>query len=150
MKPIKNLVKIAIFALFISSQQMSAHGEQKPGPHGGVVRMPGAFHTEVLPYQNLGFKVYLLDINFENPTSKNSKLNGKVVSSGKEFPLKCSSHPDHFYCEIPKGSSMNTGELILSPEWNFQKGADVKYKLPLNEIKNSTKEKTKEHHHGSL
>lgn len=144
MKPIKNLFKIAILAMFLSLQQISAHGEHKPGPHGGQIRMPGAFHTEVLPYQNIGFKIYLLDINFENPTSKNSKLFGKIVSKGKEFPLKCFNHQNHFYCEIPKGSSMEEGDLILSPEWNFQKGADVKYKLPLIE----SKEQMKEHHHG--
>ncbi|TGL40310.1 hypothetical protein [Leptospira perdikensis] len=148
MKPIKNLIKIAIFAFFVNSQQIIAHGEHKPGPHGGVISMPGAFHTEVLPYQNLGFKVYFLDLNFENPTSKNSKLSGKIRLNGKEFPLKCSSHPDHFYCEIPKGSSAFEGDLILSPEWNFQKGADVKYKLPLNKVKEQAKENNKEHHHG--
>ncbi|MCW7482797.1 hypothetical protein [Leptospira kanakyensis] len=144
MKLAKNLIKLTIFLTLLSSQQMAAHGEHKPGPHGGLISMPGAFHTEVLPYQNLGFKVYLLDINFENPTSKNSKLRGKVVSKGKEFPLKCTNHPDHFYCEIPKGSSVNEGELILSPEWNFQKGADVKHKLPLSVVI----EEKKEHHHG--
>lgn len=144
MKPIKNLLKLVFFTMFLSLHQISAHGEHKPGPHGGQIRMPGAFHTEVLPYQNLGFKVYLLNINFENPTSKNSKLFGKVVTKGKEFPLKCSGHPDHFYCEIPNGISVEEGELILSPVWNFQKGADVKYKLPLIELK----EQKKENHHG--
>ncbi|PJZ84020.1 hypothetical protein [Leptospira harrisiae] len=144
MKPIKNFIKLAVLVLFISLNQMAAHGEHKPGPHGGVIRMPGAFHTEVLPYQNLGFKVYLLDINFENPTSKNSKLRAKVISNGMEIPLKCSDHPDHFYCEIPNGKSVLEGELILSPEWNMQKGADVKYKLPLSE----KKVEIKEHHHG--
>ncbi|TGL13597.1 hypothetical protein [Leptospira meyeri] len=144
MKPIKKIVKLSILLFLISVNQMAAHGEHKPGPHGGAIRMPGAFHTEVLPYQNLGFKVYLLDIHFENPTSKNSKLRGKVVSNEKEFPLKCTGHPDHFYCEIPKGSSVLEGELILFPEWNLQKGAEVKYKLPLFE----TKDVKKEHHHG--
>ncbi|TGL88743.1 hypothetical protein EHQ68_08885 [Leptospira congkakensis] len=144
MKPIRFFSRIVFFIIFMSATQVFAHGEHKPGPHGGLIRMPGAFHTEVLPYQNLGFKVYLLDINFENPTSKNSKLQGKVVSKGKEFPLKCKNHPDHFYCEIPGGSSVEEGELILSPEWNFQKGAVVKYKLPLFE----NKEQKKEHHHG--
>ncbi|XDD42170.1 hypothetical protein AB3N58_12805 [Leptospira sp. WS60.C2] len=140
----KNLIKITIFSAFLAIQPMFAHGEHKPGPNGGVIRMPGAFHTEVLSYKNLGFKVYLLDINFENPTSKNSDVSATILNAGKEVRLKCSGHPDHFYCEVPKGSSVEEGELHLSPVWKGQKGAEVKYKLPLSEAK----EEKKEHHHG--
>lgn len=143
MKPIKKFVKLAVLVFLVSANQMAAHGEHKPGPHGGAIRMPGAFHTEVLPYQNLGFKVYLLDINFENPTSKIRSYKVRLYQMEKNS-LENTGHPDHFYCEIPKGSSILEGELILSPEWNFQKGAEVRYKLPLSEVK----EEKKEHHHG--
>ncbi|MCG6149909.1 hypothetical protein EHQ96_12990 [Leptospira levettii] len=140
----KNLIQITVFSAFLAIQPIAAHGEHKPGPNGGVIRMPGAFHTEVLAYQNLGFKVYLLDINFENPTSKNSNVSASIVNAGKEVSLKCTGHPDHFYCELPKGVTLTEGELRLSPVWKGQKGAEVKYKLPLNEMK----EEKKEHHHG--
>ncbi|TGM42416.1 hypothetical protein EHQ92_16630 [Leptospira biflexa] len=140
----KNSIGIVVFSVLFSFQPILAHGEHKPGPNGGVIRMPGAFHTEVLVYKNLGFKVYLLDINFENPTSKNSDVNAIIVNAGKEVRLKCSGHPDHFYCELPKGASLDTGELLLNPVWKGQKGAEVKYKLPLGELK----EEKKEHHHG--
>ncbi len=140
----KNPTKILVFSVLLAIQPVVAHGEHKPGPNGGVIRMPGAFHTEVLPYKNLGFKVYLLDINFENPTSKNSNVGATIVNAGKEVRLQCSGHPDHFYCELPKGASLAEGELHLSPVWKGQKGAEVKYNLPLKEIK----EEKKEHHHG--
>ncbi|MDZ4726091.1 MAG: hypothetical protein SH817_08035 [Leptospira sp.] len=139
MKLNQELICTAIF-LSVAISPLFAHGEHKPGPHGGEIRMPGAFHTEVSSYKDLGFKVYLLDINFENPISKDSYVQGKVLSKGKEIALKCSTHPDHFYCEFPKGISLNEGELILSPTRAGNKGAEAKYKLPLNE--------SKEHNHG--
>lgn len=140
MKPKQNLLKLAVLFGLVSAQSIFAHGEHKPGPHGGEIRMPGAFNTEVSSYKDLGFKIYLLDINFENPISKDSSVLGKVLSNGKEIALSCSSHPDHFYCEFPKGVSVSKGELILIPTRAGSKGAQTKYVLPLNE--------KKEHHHG--
>lgn len=140
MKLTKQILKLALVANFFLAFGLNAHGEHKPGPHGGEIRMPGAFHTEVSSYQNLGFKVYLLDINFENPSTYKSSVSGKIVANGRDYNLKCSSHPDHFYCEIPKGSSVKEGELILSPIKDGNKGAEAKYKLPLRE--------KSEHNHG--
>jgi hypothetical protein len=32
------------------------HGEDKPGPNGGYIQMPGAFHTELVPVSDKVFK----------------------------------------------------------------------------------------------
>ena len=50
--------------LTVLSVNLFAHGEDKPGPHGGYIRMPGSFHTEVVK-EKAGYRVYLLDINWK-------------------------------------------------------------------------------------
>lgn len=126
----KQLFTIGFFLLTFS---IAAHGDDKPGPHGGKIQMPGAFHTEVLNYQNKGFKVYLLDINFENPISKNSIVKAKIKANDKEFALNCAPHPDHFYCEKNSSNVKGEGDLYILAERNNAKAVEVKYQLPIKE-----------------
>jgi len=93
--------------------------------------MPGTFHTEVLTYKNLGYKIFLLDINFQNPISINSSVYAKVKSKGKDYSLKCSAHPDHFYCERTGETTEKDEELLITAERSSQKGIEIKYLLPL-------------------
>lgn len=51
-----------------------AHGEDKPGPFGGGIRMPGAFHSEAVLFYPNEVKIYLLDMNWKNPTVSDSKV----------------------------------------------------------------------------
>lgn len=125
--------KIIALGFFLLAFSISAHGDDKPGPHGGKIQMPGPFHTEVLNYQDKGFKVYLLDINFENPTSKNSFVKAKIKTKEKEISLLCTPHPDHFYCEKNSSNVKSEGELYILAERNFAKGMEIKYQLPIKE-----------------
>jgi hypothetical protein len=59
-------------AILFQHTLASAHGEDKAGPNGGFIRMPGAFHTELVPSGKDKLKVYLLDIQWKNPSLKNS------------------------------------------------------------------------------
>lgn len=116
---------IAILILFTSINALS-HGEDKLGPNGGYVRMPGNFHTEVVPNQDDTIKVYVLDINFKNPTVDNAKVEAYFK---KKKPLDCKPATDHFICNT-KGFSLKKGKLTIIAERDGIKGAKAKYKLP--------------------
>lgn len=74
MKALMKKTIVTGLLLSIFSTHASAHGENKPGPNGGYIRMPGAFHTEIVPNGKHKIKVYLLDIEWKNPSVINSKL----------------------------------------------------------------------------
>lgn len=108
-----------------------AHGEDKPGPHGGHIKMPANFHTEVIADKDGSFHVYLLDIQFQNPTVKDSEIKAFVKSGKKKINLKCAvMGENHFHC---KGSKpITSGSLTLKAKregtWASM---DAKYDLPL-------------------
>ena len=79
----------------------NAHGEHEKGPHGGVIRMPGAFHTELLKTSNSEIKIYLLDIEFKNPVTENSKVSVYWYRGTKSKLLKCNTEKDYFKCNLP-------------------------------------------------
>lgn len=70
------------------------HGEDKPGPHGGAIRMPGAFHTELVKESPTKFKIYLLDIDFKKPVTKNSEVKANGIA--------CKPRKKYFECSLPK------------------------------------------------
>ncbi len=96
------LILLVATSLMISPL-IHAHGEDKPGPNGGYIRMPGAFHTELLKVGNTKFKVFLLDIEWKNPTIKESFVTAIVKSKNKEETIKCKTANDVFECSLPKG-----------------------------------------------
>lgn len=120
-----------------ASNPVFAHGEDTPGPHGGIIRMPGAFHTEVIPEKN-GFKILLVDLNFENPMTKDSGVKAKIKSGEKNTELKCEIKQDYFFCEAPKNLMETKGTLEILPTRHKAEGALVSYPLPL-EIQNKAK-----------
>jgi hypothetical protein len=115
------------------SQTVWGHGEEKPGPHKGYLRMPGAFHIELVPQGNSKFKVYLLDIEWKNPSVENSKLEIKAINDGKTADVKCGNAQgvDHFSCQLPEGYSLKKGELRVSAIRQKSIGAEMRYDLPL-------------------
>lgn len=127
----------------LSPLQSQGHGEDKPGPHGGNVRMPGAFHTELLKSGDSEFSVYLLDINWKNPTTKNSALSAVLQPKGanegaKQIqckPQKTSqetSMKTAFVCLLPKNLKWSELQTItLKPKRDGQVGIDMPYQLPL-------------------
>ncbi len=93
--------------------------------------MPGAFHTEVLPLGANKLKVYLLDINWENPSVLNSSL--RVSLRSKETSLaKCEVQENYYLCEFPMEVNLTKrGELSVEAQRENQKGNMVSYELPL-------------------
>ena len=67
------MLKLIISILISSLVGLTAfaHGEDKPGPHGGHIRMPANFHTEVIQDLDGSFHIYLLDMQFKEPIVKN-------------------------------------------------------------------------------
>lgn len=110
--------------------QVLAHGEDKPGPHGGHIKMPANFHTEVITDKDGSFHIYLLDLQFQNPTVKDSEIKAYVKSGKKKIKLTCNvMATNHFHCTGSK--PIKTGSLILKAKregtWA---GMDAKYDLP--------------------
>lgn len=104
-----------------------AHGEDKPGPHGGHIRMPGAFHTEIVKDKE-GYRVYLLDINWKNPSVLDSSVSANIQAGKKKTNLSCAKESDSYLC---KSSLPEKGELNITAKREGQTGHVAKYKLPL-------------------
>lgn len=133
-----------------------AHGEDKPGPHGGHIQMPANFHTEVIPDKDGSFHIFLLDMEFKNPTVADSEIKGYVQSGKKKTNLKCSvMGNNHFHCTGSK--PVKQGKLVLKAKRaGTQAGTDAVYQLPLKKIETTNTAKPEQksapatdhsHHH---
>lgn len=128
--------QIPIVAIIITLFSLNAlsHGEDKPGPHGGYIRMPGAFHTEVVQEKE-GYRVYLLDINWKNPSILDSSVKASIQSGTKTIDLACSKQSDSYFC---KSSLVQNGQLNITAKREGQVGGVSAYNLPLKfEIPNA-------------
>ena len=108
-----------------------AHGEDKPGPHGGFIRMPGGFHTEVLPTGKNKLKIFLLDIEWKNPSLKNSSIEARIDSGPKKAVGSCVQKDDYYECTFPKIDLRKNGNLFIKPKREGQQGMEINYELPL-------------------
>ncbi len=125
------LTSLFIVSLLLKSNFAFAHGEDKPGPHGGFIRMPGAFHTEVVPQSKTTLKVFLLDIEWKNPSINNSSLQ-VILNDKSKTKAQCSVKDNYYLCSFPKPIDLTKkGELKVLPQRDGQKGAEVSYILPL-------------------
>lgn len=124
MKKPASLVLSILTALSINA---FGHGEEKPGPHGGFVRMPGAFHTEVVKEKD-GYRIYLLDINWKNPSVLDSALSANIQVGKTKTELACSKESDSYFC---KTSLPPKGDLNITAKREGQVGGVSSYKLPL-------------------
>ncbi|MCG6192318.1 hypothetical protein LFX25_03575 [Leptospira sp. FAT2] len=123
------IAKVAISIILIfASYGMLAHGEHEAGPNGGIIRMPGGFHTELVLLKE-GLKIYLLDINFKNPSTKNGNLQAKIVHGKSDQKLECQAHPDHFFC--PVSNIPSSGKIIIKATREKMEGIDAIYDLPI-------------------
>ncbi len=122
----KKLILISIL-LETFSIQVFAHGEDKPGPHGGYIRMPGAFHIEVLKIKE-GYRVYLLDMNWKNPSVADSSVTAAIKTGKKKVDLNCMKEKDSYLC---KTDLKEKGELAVTAKREGQMGNETLYKLPL-------------------
>lgn len=137
-----------LFVLILSSLNGSlvyAHGEDKPGPNKGFIKMPGAFHTEIVPGDKGQLKVYLLDMNWKSPTVTDSSVQLTHKLAGKSTALECQPKADHYLCLLAPGINLKKGQLEVLAQREKQKGNTVTYDLPLK--LESKKEEGHGHHH---
>lgn len=126
----KNLIASILIYLSVGTVAL-AHGEEKPGPHGGEIRMPGAFHTELVRQANGAgaFQFYLLDMDWKNPVVENSTLKVTLKEGARETTLSCIAKKEFFECSLPKGSSATkSGELIVNATRQGAAGGQVMYR----------------------
>lgn len=124
MKVLKHLISAV---MIFGASFVFAHGEDKPGPHGGVIRMPGAYHTEVVVLGKNRLRIYLLDINWKNPSVKNSSVG--VTFGGEK--AQCEKKKDSFVCEFGSGVDLTTkGKLVVESMREKQRGNVVEYGTP--------------------
>lgn len=127
----KQAIFILAATLTLITQQALAHGEDKPGPNGGFIRMPGAFHTELVPVGSNILNVFLLDIQWKNPSASNANV--VITHKAKNASqAKCTVKDDHYVCEFPKNIDLKKkGVLLVEAQRENQKGNTVSYDLPL-------------------
>lgn len=111
--------------LMLATPGARGHGEDKPGPHGGEIRMPGAFHTELVIERDPGkktggAKIYLLDMESKNPVVKDSRV--KISIDGAP-PTDCPAADDHFRCPLGVGT-----EITVTAKRAGQQGNAVTYR----------------------
>ena len=124
--------KIMLYMLCCFSMTLAfAHGEDKKGPNGGFVRMPGAFHTELVLAGKNKIKIFLLDIDWKNPSVLKSNI--QVSYSGQtSTDGTCAVQKKYFLCSFPKSVNLyKKGELKITAQREEQKGNQVIYVLPL-------------------
>lgn len=121
---------VTFLSILVISNHTFAHGMNKHGPHGGYIKMPGAFHTELVD-NGTKMHVYLLDMVFKYPMIENSSVKIKYVGK-TEIEFTCSKNVDHFVCEKPKDVLTNYKEVILNTIRNNNKAREAIYRLPLN------------------
>ncbi len=121
---------LLLIALLSSGPLALAHGEDRHGPNGGFIRMPGAFHTEVVPQGAGQIRVYLLDIDWKNPSVDRSSVNAKLTDKNIQV-AKCSPEANYFVCGFEKPASLARGRLVIEATREGQKGNAVTYPLPL-------------------
>ena len=107
-----------------------AHGELEPGPNGGEIRMPGAFHVEVVT-SDAGVDVYLLDMHFKNPQVADSSVNVILDRGGDQLSLDCQATNSMFSCVLPKDMKLNAGKLIVNASRGGLPAQPMHYELPL-------------------
>lgn len=120
--------------VLLSTSLAYPHGEDKPGPHGGLIRMPGAFHTELVPQGKNAVLIYLLDIEWKNPIVEGSEVNLQLLRSGKAVEkLGCEPKKKGFFCKLPGESTFKKGdELKVEASRKGAKGALMNYTWPID------------------
>lgn len=115
---------------FLNVSVAYAHGEDRPGPHSGFIRMPGAFHIEVVP-DGQGLNVYLLDLEWSHPLTEGSTMKAEIRQGEQVSLLACVASEEAFKCPLPSGTSLDKGELTIQATRRGAFGMPAHYLLPL-------------------
>ena len=125
-------VLFAMYVVIFFSLKVFSHGEDKPGPNAGYVRMPSGFHTELVPKGANQFYVYLLDINWKNPSVKNSSVGLVYNNSGEKMKADCVQKSNYYECRFLQKIMLNHGSLELTAMRESMKAPAAIYELPLS------------------
>ena len=135
---------ILVFSsLLLINSHLFAHGGNKPGPHGGKIKMPGMFHTELILTGPNDFKVYLLDMKFKKPETKKSMVHYSIDGNIK---IACKQKNSFFICKTKKKLEKGITLKIFAKRLKRSGTAvykNVMKKMPLN---TKSKVKSKMHH----
>ncbi len=108
-----------------------SRSESEAGPHGGYIKMPGAFHVELVPISKERLQFYLLDMDFKNPTIEKSSVQVRWRRNGQAKSLLCYSKKINFECVLPKELGLKKFvEIEVLSTRNETTGAFVKYPFP--------------------
>jgi len=123
---------IVLWAALAVPVTTSAHGTSDPGPHGGEIRMPGAFHVEAIAGDD-ALRVHILDMRFANPTVDKASLEATIQQGGTETALDCLPGEDAkaFVCPLPSDTTLERGTLIIDAQRAGRPGEPAEYDLPL-------------------
>lgn len=100
--------------------------------------MPGAFHTELVLDKDQSARIYLIDMNFQNPTTKDSSVKIFARDKKAKVDFSCLAMGDHFHC-IPAKKYPPKGELVVQAIREKAVGNEAVYKLPLESAKTEAK-----------
>lgn len=128
----RHIIASLVLATVAVSGRGFAHGDDRPGPHGGHVRMPGAYHTELVPFADkTGVKVYLLDISFADPVTEQSWVRLIYETEDATSVTECAVKDDYFECRLPTGAKLDTGKFVISSSRRGSRSTAAVYSLPL-------------------
>lgn len=122
---------LGVFGILITTQFVMAHGMDKLGPNKGYIRMPGAFHTELVQ-SGREVKVWLLDVNLKDPLTHESSVlltvqRGEVNLQTEE----CKVEQNYFKCSLATAGELQKGDkLVVKANRGPAKGGDAIYKYP--------------------
>ena len=124
----KMLISIVVGACLFISTLLFAHGGDKPGPHGGKIEMPGPYHVEAVRKDLKTFEVYLLDIEFANPITKNSEVKARILAD-KNISLSCTVESEIFYRCKTETKLKKSVVLIIESNRNGVEGNEAKFEF---------------------
>ncbi len=138
---------LSLLILFFGCANVFGHGENKYGPNGGYIKMPGVFHTElVFDKKDNSFQLFLLDIQFKNPTVKNSSVSATFEDKKIKINFKCNvSNANHFKCQPDQKYESKSGKLRLEVVRDGAKGV-AEYQFPLKLMEQKDPSNHSNHH----
>lgn len=124
------IILLVIYSL-ISINIAFAHGENKLGPHRGYIRMPGTFHTELVPVNGDSLKIYLMDVGNKKSLAQNSTVKLTYQNNDIKNEFSCTPTEDHFTCKSNKKIDHKKGKFIINTVRSGKQEQDAVYNLPL-------------------
>lgn len=130
--PTRHFPLLTLTTVLVAPILALAHGTDKPGPHGGEIRMPGAFHVEVVD-KGESLRMYLLNMQFERPRISDSSVQAVLKQEGSTIRLDCTPAEDAkaFTCPLPDGASLQRGTLKIDATRLGKPASTARYELPL-------------------